>query len=606
MINNEVNEKVLDYLKNDNLRYDEKEDKIFIKNIEADEYDIRVICAKIKEHLGIIIDEQRLKDILINVPVEAEIIETETSIIKELDDIIDKDDSIEKSEWEKFKLWKNTEALWKINKDGEKTSLIECQKNIEGFIENFPKYKGKIYHETTRDYIEIDGLQLTDKEIFMIMGDLTKYMLPTCSSPSLVRNAINSVAFKNTRNRIKEWMEDNYENYYDDSKDYIEYILTDVFRCEDLDKFHDLYYEELKIHLMSSIKKLCYVKKEADFKYDNILVLCSVQGGTGKTTFPEFLYTFDDICYTNIWDPESINFTNKDFLEQLHNSACNVFDEVSVKRCIFNAVKSFISKKNEQYRKSYGFLASKHNRKFVLWGTSNNNDFLKDYTAELERRWMIIHVSEDKMNGVYLNNMMRKDNYLLVRRIWAQVMKLYKENPNFDMYLSHDWDDVLTKLQREYKSTNNESYNTIIDDFLEREYGFYDEFDVDVESIVAQYRYGNSKEWCEKHNEEIEIKESKARRDEYVMKPEDRYIKWYGKIDRIRKTTLHEILDKLKFEYTKTSLRAEMKTSGRWNGCEGNQICKIGKISYNAYWRKEKEQRIVCPKNDNGHLCIPF
>lgn len=522
--------------------------------------------------------------------IEKYVVEDEKSKLNNILTIIDNDKTIPVGEWEHFIQWKNDKALWKTDKEGDKTSLIDCQANIEGFIENFPKYKGKIYQNKIRGYAEYNGRQITDSEIYMIMNDLNKYMLPAYSSPRGVKNAIDSVAYKNETNIIKEWMENNYENFYDDKNDYIDILLRDIFRCEEIEQYYDLYYAEMKLHLMASLKKLCYAAKEADFKYDNILVLCSEQGGTGKTSFPEFLYTFDDICYTNIIDPESVNFNNKDFLEQLHDSACNVFDEVSVKRNIFNAVKSFITKKNDKFRKSYGYVANNNLRKFVLWGTSNNNDFLKDYTAGLERRWMIIHVSEDPENGVYLKQKVQDNDYEFIRHLWAQIMHMYNENKNFEMYLNHSWDDMLLKLQRAYKASNNVDYDTIINDLLEREYGFVEYNDnliIDTNFIVEQYKHGNSFDWCLIHNNEID---GKIKNENYVLKPDDRKISLYGKINKISKKQLYDILNKLNFEWTKPTLNSEMKYSDKWEGAtRGKHVCRINGILTNAYWRKEQQ-----------------
>ena len=246
-------------------------------------------------------------------------------------------------------------------------------------------------------------------------------------------------------------------------------------------------------------------------------------------------------------------------------------------------------------------------RKFVLWGTSNNNDFLKDYTAGLERRWMIIHISEDKMNGVYLKEKMTKDNYLFVRRLWAQVMHMYKEEPNIEMYLNHSWDDLLFKLQREYKASNNEEYDTIINDLLEREYGFYDKYEIDADSIVSQYKYGNSFEWCSKHNNEYNQKENKSRAGEYIMKADDREIEYWGKIDRIQKTILYDILNKLHIDYTKPTLAAEMKLTERWKGCD-NEPCNLNGRTIKGYFRVNKIERIKRNFDDqsDNQTKLPF
>ena len=600
-----IDKKVIDYINNLNLSYDIEKDILYVNGQETNEYIARVIIAQIKRQCNKEVDIETIKKVLSDKG--SFTIKEEDKELTDLFDLVDKDNNIAESEWKEYLKWKKEEALWKTDKDGVKTSLIECLQNIIGFFNHFPKYKGKIYKNKIRGYAELDGKQITDEEINKMAADLIKYMLPNYSSIKGVRDAIMNIAYTNEINIIKKWMEDNYKEYYDAKNDYIDILLNDIFRCEDLKIYKDLYYAEIKMHLIASLKKMCYAKTEAEYKYDNILVLCSVQGGTGKTSFCEYLYTFDNICYANIWEPESINFSNKDFLEQLHDSASNVFDEVSVKRSIFNAVKSFISKKNDKFRRSYGYVANNNMRKFVLWGTSNNNDFLKDYTAGLERRWMIIHISEDKMNGVYLKEKMTKDNYLFVRRLWAQVMHMYKEEPNIEMYLNHSWDDLLFKLQRDYKASNNEEYDTIINDLLEREYGFYDKYEIDADAIVSQYKYGNSFEWCSKHNNEYNQKENKSRAGEYIMKADDREIEYWGKIDRIQKTILYDILNKLHIDYTKPTLAAEMKLTERWKGCD-NEPCNLNGRSIKGYFRFNKIERIKRNFDDqsDNQAKLPF
>lgn len=600
-----IDKKVIDYINNLNLSYNIEKDILYVNGQETNEYIARVIIAQIKRQCNKEVDIETIKKVLSDKG--SFTIKEEDKELTDLFDLVDKDNNIAESEWKEYLKWKKEEALWKTDKDGVKTSLIECLQNIIGFFNHFPKYKGKIYKNKIRGYAELDGKQITDEEINKMAADLIKYMLPNYSSIKGVRDAIMNIAYTNEINIIKKWMEDNYKEYYDPKNDYIDILLNDIFRCEDLKIYKDLYYAEIKMHLIASLKKMCYAKTEAEYKYDNILVLCSVQGGTGKTSFCEYLYTFDNICYANIWEPESINFSNKDFLEQLHDSASNVFDEVSVKRSIFNAVKSFISKKNDKFRRSYGYVANNNMRKFVLWGTSNNNDFLKDYTAGLERRWMIIHISEDKMNGVYLKEKMTKDNYLFVRRLWAQVMHMYKEEPNIEMYLNHSWDDLLFKLQREYKASNNEEYDTIINDLLEREYGFYDKYEIDADAIVSQYKYGNSFEWCSKHNNEYNQKENKSRGGEYIMKADDREIEYWGKIDRIQKTILYDILNKLHIDYTKPTLAAEMKLTERWKGCD-NEPCNLNGRTIKGYFRVNKIERIKRNFDDqsDNQTKLPF
>ena len=603
-MSNEVNQKILDYLKNDNLRYDENLDKIFIKNIEADDYDIKVICAKIKEHLEIIIDKQRLKDILMDIPVEAEIVETEKSIIKELSDIIDNDDTIENSDWEKFKIWKNEEALWKTNKDGEKTSLCDCFENIVGFIENYPKTKNKIRFNKIRNIVEYNGRQVVDSDYHMIINLINKYFIPTFSKIKMIKDAVDNVGFKNQYNPWIDYF--NKLEYIDDGIDYIDYTIKEVLCCEEQDAYYDLYYETLKLMLLANMSRIyneeLYSKPT---KFDVVTTLCGTNGGSGKTTFFERLYDIDNngntYCY--VVSGDSFNPKDKDFIERSHQCVCLFLDEVSMKRAIVTSVKGYITQQSDKFRKAYGFNNEDHLRRFIITASSNNTDILKDYTTNNERRWAIIKISENTKN---YENVNKAFNNGFRDKLWAFIKNIYN-NQKYNLYMT---DDRLIKLeeyiQRDYKASNNEDYYTIIHDLLEREYGFYDEYEFDIDSIVAQYRYGNSKEWCEKHNEEIDAKMEKSNRGEYIMQPKDKKITYWGKIDRIRKTTLYEIINKLNIDFTKPSLSAELKFTGIWEGCD-NKPCTICGKSVKAYWRKSKEERLVFTKSEvNGQTRLPF
>ena len=129
---------------NKNIKYDKENDIIYINNSKATEYHIRVMIAIVKERIGVNISLDELKEILSLEDFAYENNDNGELELNECFDIIDNDDDIKENDWKEFKKWRNEEAIWKLDKDGEKSYLIECFENIVGFLENFPKTKGKI------------------------------------------------------------------------------------------------------------------------------------------------------------------------------------------------------------------------------------------------------------------------------------------------------------------------------------------------------------------------------------------------------------------------------------------------------------------------------
>ena len=422
----------------------------------------------------------------------------------------------------------------------------------------------------------------------------------------MVKDAVDNVANKN---RYNPWIEyfDSLE-YKDDGTDYIEYIIKEVLCCEEIDKYYDLYYESFKITFLACMDRIYKKEQNKKVKFDSILTLAGVNGGSGKTTFAEKLFDLsqsgDSYCYIVAGD--TFQPKDKDFLERSHQCTCLLLDELTMRRSIVTSIKGYITQQDDRFRKSYGYNSEAHIRGFIIMANSNNDDILKDYTTDNERRWLIVHVSEDTENYQKVNKAFDEG---LRDKLWAFIKNIYV-NEEYKLYMT---DERLIKLeekiQRNYKASNNADYNTIIEDLLEREYGFVSvngKVIIDTDFIVEQYKYNNSYEWCKLHNEEVESKLKLVNEGKYTLTPRDRKITHYGKIDRISKKQLYDILNSLKFDYTKTSFNAEMRYSGIWNGWKrGNHICNILGINVNAYWRVKPEQIVDIKSIKNGqHLLM--
>lgn len=609
-------DKVYKYLKEHRITFSNDNHCIQINNVDASEYEIRVLCARLSEHFGLDKTNKGLEDLLKSDDflkynddnsINDNNTDNETNTdLSNIINIIDNDLNIPISEWEKYKLWRENEALWKIDKDGIKVSIIDCFENIVGFIENFPKTKDKIKFNKIRNIVEFNGRQVVDSDYHIIINYINKYFMQTFSKIKMIKDAVDNVGFKHEYNR---WV-DYYNNlkYEDDGIDYIDYTIKEVLCCEEQEKYYDLYYETLKIMLLANMSRI-YNKEllGQPTKYDTVVALCGKNGGSGKTTFFERLYDIDDngntYCYVCAGD--SFNPKEKDFIERTHQSVCLFLDEVSMKRSIVTSVKGYITQRDDKFRKAYGFNSESHMRGFIIVASSNNDDILKDYTTNNERRWAIIKISENELNYENVNKAF-DSGYR--DKLWAFIKNIYDKN-DFKLYMT---DKRLIKLeeeiQRGYKASNNEDYNSIVHDFLEREYGFVTRDDVEYlnpDFIIQQYKFGDSKAWCINHNKEMHEKERLFNQDKYIWKPEDEYITSFGKINLIKKTDLYYILSKIDLEYTKPTLRSELEFSGIWNGCLKDKDTKfINGRTIRAYWRKNEEEHVNI--NHSGKDQLPF
>lgn len=579
-----------------NIRLSEDGRLLIGKNYMTD-YHISVVLQRLKAKTNVDVTVDELIEAVKSYGIVKK--EPDTEILEFLD-IVDNDDTIKEDEWSKFKKWRNEDAIWNIDRDGEKTKLNECFENIVGFLENFPKTKGKLKFNNIRNIVEFEGRQVVDGDYHTFINYINKYFMSTFSKLRMIKDAVDNVANKNKYN---PWV--NYFNnlkYEDDGIDYIDYTIKNVLCCEEQDKYYDLYYETLKIMFLGCMNRI-YNKELYDksTKYDVVVALCGRNGGSGKTTFFERLFDLDDhgnsYCYVVAGD--SFKPSDKDFIERSHQCVCLFLDEVSMRRAIVTSVKGYITQQDDRFRKSFGYNNEAHMRGFIITASSNNDDILKDYTTDNERRWAIIKISENRKNYVNVNKAF-DEGYR--DKIWAFIKNIYENEKDYNLFIEPDseLDKLEMEIQRGYKASNNEDYDTIINDILEREYGFYDSEYVDADAIVAQYKFRDTLDWCKKHNSEIHEKFNKSGQDKYILRPEDRLITHWGKIDRIQKTVLYEILNKLNIEYTKPSLAAEIRVSGRWNGYD-NKPCVICGKTTKAYWRKQKVHRIdfddIYPEN---------
>lgn len=128
---------------------------------------------------------------------------------------------------------------------------------------------------------------------------------------------------------------------------------------------------------------------------------------------------------------------NKDTLITLQRSWIMTSDEGhSLRKSDFDAQKAFITRTADVFRMPYDREAGVHRRHCVIWGTTNDEVFLR--RQEGNRRFLIVHCEReadpDKLGDDYVD------------QVWAEAVHLYQQGE--PLYLDSA-EDVLAKAARE-------------------------------------------------------------------------------------------------------------------------------------------------------------
>jgi len=146
-------------------------------------------------------------------------------------------------------------------------------------------------------------------------------------------------------------------------------------------------------------------------KFDYMLVLVGKQG-VGKSHILSLL--------GQNWYSDSFNTVQgKEAYEQLQDAwIIEMAELTAAKKAETEAVKHFISKREDIYRVAYGKRVTKFPMQCVFFGTTNEMDFLKDKTGN--RRFWPVMVEKHRIK----KNLWREDIKAEIHQIWAEAVEL--------------------------------------------------------------------------------------------------------------------------------------------------------------------------------------
>ena len=153
----------------------------------------------------------------------------------------------------------------------------------------------------------------------------------------------------------------------------------------------------------------------AGCKFDDVAVLIGTKQGEGKSTFVRWLAIKDDF-FTEVTEIEG-----QKGIEAIEGAwLCEIAELLAVtKSKEVEAVKSYITKLVDRYRRPFDRRTTDHKRQCVFIGTTNKEQFLTDKTGN--RRWYPIKVNS---SGYDLHD--RKEEIQAdILQAWAEAKYLY-------------------------------------------------------------------------------------------------------------------------------------------------------------------------------------
>jgi predicted P-loop ATPase len=256
-------------------------------------------------------------------------------------------------------------------------------------------------NDTNRDWNDTDDSGIRD---FM-----EKYWKFT--SPGKLLDAMNLVFIQNSFHPIRDYL----NSLTWDGVKRLEDLIIDYLGAEDSPYTKAV----CKLHLVAAVARVF----RPGCKYDYMLTLTGKQG-LGKSTFIRYLASD---TYFN----DSISeLRGKDTMEALQGSWLIELGEMSAtKKADVEVVKQFIAKTSDRYRPPYGRRTVDFPRQSIFWGTTNDEEFLRDKTGN--RRFFPVDVGVHPcLKDVFTDLKEERD------QIWAEAVSAYKAG--FRLYLDKD------------------------------------------------------------------------------------------------------------------------------------------------------------------------
>lgn len=326
-------------------------------------------------------------------------------------------------------------------------NYAKTRKNIITIFENDSNLKGKIAYDEfanrglvlgvlpwnfevkRRNWQDVDDAQLRIylETVYGITGD------------GKISDALMGYSHNNKINEVQDYL----KNLTWDGTKRIDTLLTDYLGAEDNAYTRAV----IRKSLVAAVARAM----EPGVKWDYMPILAGPQG-IGKSTFLQLL--------GKDWFSDSLqSFEGKDASEMIQGTWINEIGELTVlTRSETNAVKQFLSKKEDIFREAYGRKTGRFPRRCIFFGTSNDMEFLKDKTGN-RRFWPVDLYIVIPIKSVF------NDLPAEIDEIWAEAFVAWEQGE--ELFLTGEAKEIAEREQDNHRESN--AKEGLILEFLEKE-----------------------------------------------------------------------------------------------------------------------------------------
>lgn len=147
------------------------------------------------------------------------------------------------------------------------------------------------------------------------------------------------------------------------------------------------------------------------------------------------------------------DINNKDTLLNAHKAWIVVSNEAgALKQADFDELKDFMTSKQDTYRAPYARRARTYPRRWVIWGSTNEMEFLRE--REGNRRFLLVECPGRLDFDLFTSD--------YVDQIWAEAVHAYKMG---ESHLLNDYEEAMAAKER-LKYTRSDSWTESIEELL--------------------------------------------------------------------------------------------------------------------------------------------
>lgn len=257
-------------------------------------------------------------------------------------------------------------------------------------------------------------------------------------SRDAAKDAVTNYFNKHAYHPVREYL----QGLKWDGKRRVETLLIDYLGAEDTE-----YVRVVTRKMMAAgVKRIM----EPGCKWDYMLTLTGAQGIGKSTMFQKLGKGWYDDSLTDV--------RTKDAYDQIQGVwIVEMAELTATRRADVEAVKQFISRQVDSYRKAYGEYKNDYPRECIFVGTTNDSAFLVDKTGN--RRFWAVDVGKVPPRKSVWDDLTEAE----VDQLWAEAKKLYEKGEQ--LYLNAHEAKLAEEMQ--IKHAEDDMLTVEIEDFLE-------------------------------------------------------------------------------------------------------------------------------------------